>query len=116
MRPANDVLRFALELAALASFAYWGWSVGGSVVRWLLVVAAPAAMVAVWGRFLAPKSSARVADPARLALELLVFGGASAALAWAGAEPWAIVLAASAALHLTLTFPLGQREIGVRSW
>ena len=41
MRPANDGLRFVLELCALAAVAYWGWSAHGGIWRWVLVVAAP---------------------------------------------------------------------------
>jgi len=110
MRAANDGLGFSLELGALASFAYWGWSEGGLVTRWVLVIGAPVLVATVWGRFLAPKSSARVRDPWRLVLEMVVFGGASGALAWAGAAMWAIVFGALAALHLVLTFAFRQRS------
>lgn len=107
LRAANDGLRFFLELSALAAVAYWGWSEHGGVLRWILVVAAPLALAAVWGRFVAPKASTRVGDPWRLALELLVFGSAVAALLDADEKTQAIVLGAAAALHLALTFPAG---------
>jgi anti-sigma-K factor RskA len=111
MRPANDGLRFFLELSALAAVAYWGWSEHGGVWRWVLVVAAPAAVVLVWGRWMAPKSQTRVRDPWRLAIELLVFGGAALAL-WDADEPvLAIVLAAATLIHLGLTFAFDQREV-----
>jgi hypothetical protein len=111
MRPANDGLRFFLELSALAAVAYWGWSEHGGVWRWVLVVAAPAAVVLVWGRWMAPKSQTRVRDPWRLAIELLVFGGAALAL-WDADEPvLAIVLAAATLIHLGLTFAFDQRKV-----
>ena len=111
MRAANDALRFFLELSALAAVAYWGWSEHGGVWRWVLVVVAPAAVVLVWGRWMAPKSQSRVSDPWRLAIELLVFGGAALAL-WDADEPvQALVLGAAAAVHLALTFVLGQRDV-----
>jgi anti-sigma-K factor RskA len=109
MRAANDGLRFLLELSALAAVAYWGWSEHGGIWRWVLVVAAPLAVAALWGNTIAPKAKRRVGDPWRLVVELLVFGGAVAALLAAGQPTLAIVLGAAVLLHLALTFVLGQR-------
>ena len=111
MAPANDGLRFLLELGTLAAVAYGGWSAGDGWWRWLLAVAAPLAVAVVWGRFMAPKSGSRVADPARLVLEVLIFGSAVVALAATDHLVWAGVFAALAALHLALTFALGQRAV-----
>jgi hypothetical protein len=108
VRPANDALRFFLELSALAAVAYWGWSEGGGA-RWLLVVAAPLVIALVWGRWMAPRSNHRVRDPWRLAIEGLVFGSAVVALAAADQPELAIILAGATALHIGLTFPLAQR-------
>jgi hypothetical protein len=110
MRAANDGLRFTLELCALAAVAYWGWSEHGGVWRWLLVAAAPLAVALLWGNTIAPKAKRRVGDPWRLAVELLVFGGAVAALVDADQPVLAIVLGVLVALHLALTFVLGQRR------
>jgi hypothetical protein len=108
VRPANDALRFFLELSALAAVAYWGWSEGGGA-RWLLVVAAPLVIALVWGRWMAPRSNHRVRDPWRLAIEGLVFGSAVVALAAADQPELAIILAGATTLHIGLTFPLAQR-------
>jgi hypothetical protein len=117
MRAANDVLRFSLELCALAAVAYWGWSEHGGVWRWVLVVAAPLAVAVLWGNTIAPKARRRVADPWRLLVELLVFGSAVAALLDADQPVLAITLGAAVAVHLALTFPLGQREPGaIQAW
>jgi hypothetical protein len=110
MRAANDGLRFSLELCALAAVAYWGWSEHGGVWRWVLVVAAPLAVTLLWGETSAPKARRRVGDPWRLVVELIVFGGAVAALLNADQPVLAIVLGSAVALHLALTFALGQRE------
>jgi hypothetical protein len=110
VRPANDALRFLLELSALAAVSYWGWSEFGGAWRWVLVVAAPLVIVLVWGRWMAPRSSHRVGDPWRFVIELLVFGSAVAALAAADQPELAIILAGASALHVGLTFPLAQRE------
>ena len=110
MRAANDGLRFSLELSALAAVAYWGWSEHGGVWRWVLVVAAPLAVAALWGKTIAPKAKRRVRDPWRLVVELVVFGGAVAALLDADQPVLASVLGSAVAVHLALTLVLGQRE------
>jgi hypothetical protein len=109
IRVANDVLRFALELGALTAAAAFGWHAGGGVTRWLLAAAAPLAVALAWGIWMAPKSGSRVADPGRLALELLIFGGAAAALLWIGSTGLGAAFAAAAAVHIALTFLLHQR-------
>ena len=48
-------------------------------------------------------------DPARLGMEVLIFGGAVAALLGAGKTTLAAVLGGLVAIHLALTFVLGQR-------
>jgi len=77
---ANLALRFVLELASYAALGYWGASVGNIVaVRVALAIVVPAAAIALWVAFLAPKARRRLEGPSGLALELVVFLGASAA-------------------------------------
>ena len=109
LRPANDGLRFFLELSALAAVAYWGWSEHDGALRWVLVVAAPLAIALVWGRWIAPKAKHPAVDPARIGIEVLVFGSFVVALLDANQPVLAAILGAAAAVHLGLTFPLGQR-------
>jgi hypothetical protein len=110
LRAANDALRFFLELSALAAVSYWGWSEFDGALRWILVVAAPLAVAVVWGRWMAPKSSTRVGDPWRLVIEIVIFGAAAIALLDADQTTLAVVMAAATAVHLALTFVLGQRQ------
>jgi hypothetical protein len=105
----NDGLRFLLELAVLASLAYWGVSEHGGLAQWVLGLGAPAAAAVVWGAFVAPKAAHPATDPLRLLLELAVFGSGVAALAAADKPGLALVFAALALVHLALTFALGQR-------
>jgi hypothetical protein len=107
--PANDGFRFFLELAMLASLAYWGFHSHDGAVEWILGLGAPLLVAVAWGVFVSPKAAIRVTDPLRLPLELLLFGAGVAALAAAGSEGLAIVFGALVAIHLVLTFPLGQR-------
>jgi uncharacterized protein DUF2568 len=58
-------LEFGLELAALPAFAYWGTTLHGAAVSALVAIAAPLAMIVLWGRFAAPRSSRRLAKTPR---------------------------------------------------
>ena len=105
----NDVLRFFLELAALAALAYWGFSEFGGVAQWVLGLGAPVWAAIVWGRFMSPKASHPTIDPVRLLIEIAVFGAGVAALLAAHAPVLAVIFAVLAGLHLALTFALAQR-------
>jgi hypothetical protein len=109
MRAANDGLRFAIELCALAALAYWGFHTADGGVQWLLGLGAPLAMATVWGLFISPKAPRRIQDPIRLFTEIAIFAAAVAALADADRPRLAIVLGAAVAMHLLFTFPLHQR-------
>lgn len=109
MRPANDVLRFVLELCMLAALGYGGYEAGSNPVNYVLMVALPLAAATVWGAFIAPKARHPAVDPWRLALEIALFGAAGAALATAGQMRLAVILWLAAAIHLAATFALGQR-------
>jgi Protein of unknown function (DUF2568) len=110
LRHANDGLRFLLELAALASLAYWGFETADGVLGWVLGLGAPLLMAVVWGTFMSPKASHRVDDPVRILAEIAIFGAAVAALAVAGQIVLAVVFGVLVAGHLALTFPLDQRR------
>jgi hypothetical protein len=111
VRAANDGLRFLLELATLAAASYWGFHEFDGAVAVLAGLGAPIAIAAVWGVWMAPRSDRRVADPARLVLEVVIFGSGVAALAAAGPTSPAVVLGAMVVLHLVLTFALDQRTV-----
>jgi hypothetical protein len=114
IRAANDVLRFALELASLAGLALWGWRTGPTGVSVVLAIVAPLAAAALWGAFVAPKAPRPTRDPWRLVLEVVVFGAGALAFAAAGLETTAVVVAVAAAAHLVATFGFGQRVPGRR--
>jgi hypothetical protein len=115
LRAANDVLRFALELASLAGLAVWGWQTGPTGVNVLLAIAAPLAAAALWGASVAPKAPRPTHDPLRLLFEASVFGAGALAFAGAGLETLALAAAVAAVVHLVGTFALGQRVPGGRS-
>jgi hypothetical protein len=77
-------LRFALELAALAASAIYGLHAVRGPARFALAAALVLAAAAVWGRWIAPASRRRLADPARLMVEVVFFAAAGVALAATG--------------------------------
>jgi hypothetical protein len=92
VRAANLTLKFLLELAAIAAFAYWGASVGHGGVAVLVAIAAPTLIAVLWGRFAAPRARRRLPTATRIVFELTVFALAVAALAAAGQPLAAAVL------------------------
>ena len=107
---ANLALKFVLELAAFAALAVWGATVGDGAVQVLVAVAAPLTAIVLWGVFAAPKSSSRLSTGPRVAFELTVFGLAVVALAAAGHDGAAIVLAVAMTVNFLLLARLGQLE------
>jgi hypothetical protein len=82
----NLALKFALELAALAAFAYWGTTLHGTAVSALATVVVPLAMIVLWGTFAAPRAQRRLSRRIRIPFELAVFALAAGALLAAGAR------------------------------
>lgn len=86
MRAANDVLRFVLELCALAALATRGLSLHAAlVVRVLAAVVAVAVAAVLWGLFLAPRRRVNRGQllPA-VVVEAVVFLAATLGLLLAG--------------------------------
>jgi hypothetical protein len=105
VRVFSLALKFALELAAFAAFAYWG-----ATVSIVLAIAAPAVAIVLWAVFAAPRSERRLRLPARLVFETAVFLGAVVALLAAGALVPAIVLAVLVAISTALLTRFDQWE------
>ena len=97
-------VRFLLELAALASLAYWGFTEHDGAVSFLLGLAAPLVAAMVWGLFVSPKAKVDVPRPVRFAVELTILGAAAAALASTGHKTLAIGFAALAVLSGALNY------------
>jgi hypothetical protein len=91
------VLRFLAELAMLGCLAYGGWALGDDVlVSLALAVGLPLAAALVWGRWVAPRASHRLADPRRMGVEVVLFTVAVLVLGigdpdatWLGVGTWA---------------------------
>jgi uncharacterized protein DUF2568 len=104
VRGANLVLRFLLELTALAAASYWGFATASGVTQWILGLGAPLAVAIVWGLFVSPKAAIEVPRPVRFAIELLVWAAAAVALAAADQVVLGIAFAAVSLLSGTLNY------------
>ena len=81
--PLNLALRFVLEIIALVIFFKWGWQHEG-ILKYMLSFGTTLAAMALWGVFRVPddpgKATVRVHGLVRLAIEVIFFGFATAAL------------------------------------
>ncbi len=79
--PVNLAIRFALEVAAIITFAIWGLKLLDSWVSIILAILLPLLFALLWGVFAVPNDPSRsgktvVVTPGliRLVLELVLFG------------------------------------------
>jgi len=99
---SNAALRFGLEVAALIVLGTWGWRTGSGATAYLLTAGAPLLAALLWNRFVAPRAKWFLPLAGRLAIELLVFGSATAALLALGHAAYAVVLAVLATANSIL--------------
>jgi hypothetical protein len=105
LRGIHDAFTFLLELAMLAGLACGGYHLAGSpLAAVLLAVALPAAVIVLWGFFLAPRAAGRLRLPWLQLLRFLCFETA-AVLLWVGGEAVpALILGLAALLNLPAAF------------
>jgi hypothetical protein len=86
--------RFLTEVALLAGLAIAGARLGDGVVFKILdAVLLPLAAAAVWGMLIAPRARRRLAEPARIIVEVALFAGTGLALLLSGLPVTGIVIA-----------------------
>ncbi len=79
-RWANLTLAFAMELAALAALALWGWKVAdAAAIKVVAAIGAPLIAAVVWGLFAAPQATFDIPLLA-IITKVAVFASAAAAL------------------------------------
>lgn len=110
MNNANLLLRFLLELAAVAGFALWSWNLSTGYWRVVTSVAIVLALAAVWATFAVPNDPSRsgnapvpVPGMLRLVLEFAILLGGALALRNAGYPAAGLMLAALVLLHYALS-------------
>jgi Protein of unknown function (DUF2568) len=111
---ANLSVRFAAELAAYAGLAYGGASVPAAFgLRVVSAAVAPVATAGLWWRFLSPRARRRLRDPSALICEVVVFAGAGALVALAGARGFGIVLAVVGCANAGVLRLIGGLDAGM---
>ncbi len=110
LRSTNLAVKFALEMAALAAFAWWGATVAGGALAVLLAIGLPAIAAVLWGTFAAPRAPRRLPLAPRIAFELIVFGLAAVALGSAASVAAGVAFAAVAVVNAVLLTVLDQWE------
>jgi Protein of unknown function (DUF2568) len=101
VKPTLLAVRFGLELCLLAALVDWALELGTATsVRAALAVVAPAAFMAVWGLYVAPKARYPLPRLAWIALQLALFALACGALAQAGHPVTGLALGLAAVLDL----------------
>ena len=84
--PANLVVRFILELAALAGMAMWGWQQGQGTSRYVFALGVPIVAASLWATFAVPHDPSRSGSapvPIRGILRLLIEGAFFVFATWA---------------------------------
>ncbi|WP_251152575.1 YrdB family protein [Cellulosimicrobium sp. Marseille-Q4280] len=108
----TDVLAFLCEIALVVLLAVAGWRLGTStglasplpvLLGVLLALALPAAAIAVWGRWLAPRAARRLSQPWRLDAHIAVFVASGLVVAAAGLVWWGVGLALVGTTAFALT-------------
>jgi len=109
--PLNLTLRFVLELSALVSFGYWGWTQHEDPARWLWAIGLPLVAAIIWGTFAVlgdPSRSGQAPVPTpgilRLILELAIFTIAVIALIGSQQVNAGWILAAATLLHYAISY------------
>jgi hypothetical protein len=93
----NAVLRFLLELFAIFSFGFWGFTSWPAPWNIVVGIAAPLLAAVVWGLFRSPRARFTLPALGRTLVEVLVMGGAAAT--WFATQH-AIIAAVFAAIAL----------------
>ncbi|KPL68113.1 hypothetical protein SZ64_08265 [Erythrobacter sp. SG61-1L] len=103
LRAANAAMAALLELAALAGFSIFGWSLASALPLQLLSsIACAGAISLAWSRWAAPNSPHRLTGAALTAFRLTVFAGATAAIMALGHPVLAATFAGFALTHIAL--------------
>ncbi len=106
------VLRVAMEIAVVVALGFWGYHVGSSTgTRIALMIGAPVAGFGVWGA-VDFRGTGRLAEPLRLAQELVVSGLAAAGWYAAGQHEAGIALGALSLVYHALVCASRSRLLG----
>ena len=109
LKAANLGLAFLLELVALASFAFWGFTATDTTtLNVVLGIGVPIVAIVLWGFFAAPQSERRLRGTPYLIFKLAFFTLAIVALYLAGSTTLALIFAVVFALNTALIYAWHQ--------
>jgi hypothetical protein len=104
----NLVLRFFLELIALYSIGYWGWTQYDGASRYLLTIGLPFLAAVIWGTFRVPGDGGaprvRVSGVVRLLIEIVFFSFAIWGLFDAGATTVGWIFGGLTLFHYLISY------------
>lgn len=107
LRIVNLGVRFALEIASIGIFAYWGAGIhASSIARVAAAIALPLVVATFWGVFVSPKARIPTGRLGRAGLGLVVFLAATAALHDRGHSALAEALAAISVASSVVSYVL----------
>lgn len=106
--PLNLTLRFLLELLALFSLGYYGWTQHSGFTRFFLAIGLPLLAAIAWVTLRVPgfpgDAPIAVPGPVRLIVEAAVFGGAILALFASARGAWGLAFALVVLAHYLLSY------------
>lgn len=115
MRSLNLLVRFLLELSALAALAFAGSRSAQHSVAIVLGIAAPCCLAILWSLFAAHKARFALPRPAKALVGLVLLEASAAALAIAGGHVLAAVFAVLIVVNSRLLYVWRQDEVDAAS-
>lgn len=112
MRSTNLLVRFLLELSALAALAFAGSRVAQHALAITLAIAAPCCFAVLWSLFAAHKARYAFPRPGKAIVGFLLLEASAAALAIAGRPTLAVVFAVLILANSALLYLWRQDEAG----
>ena len=107
-----DVLALLSELVVFGLLAVSAWNLSDAFfVRLVLAVLLPVPVIALWGLLLAPRSPRRLPQPARFAVQLVVFCASGALALAAGFNTVGRLVPAVAGLVFLVVLVLDRRNL-----
>jgi hypothetical protein len=105
-------IRFLAELGMLAALAWGGWFLGGDIALSLvLALLLPVVAATVWSRWVAPRARHRLTDPARLAVEVVLFVAAAYVVANAEPHPESIAFGLGVGAAFLISMPARRVDV-----
>ena len=109
--PINLMIRFILELIALASVGFWAWKSFDGPLQYILGIGSPILMTIIWGTFAVPDDPSRsgkapipVPGLVRLLLEFMFFAFAVWALYDLKQDKLSYILGGIVIIHYLISY------------